>query len=89
MRACQPSSPQPPSARAASPPTTRPLPDPPSRRPAIEAFVRRSEGATDVDSIAGHHTDEDVAMGFWLSRYHLSGELPIHYVRHAPSDLIA
>ena len=51
--------------------------------------MRRSEGATDVDSIAGHHTDEDVAMGFWLSRYHLSGELPIHYVRHAPSDLIA
>lgn len=40
--------------------------------PAIERFVKRSEAA--------HHTDEDVALGFWLSRYHLAGE-PITYVR--------
>jgi hypothetical protein len=34
--------------------------------PAILRFVKRSEAA--------HHTDEDVALGFWLSRYHLAGE---------------
>lgn len=34
--------------------------------PAIGRFVARSESE--------HHTDEDVAMGFWLSRYHLAGD---------------
>ena len=41
--------------------------------PAISEFVARSA--------TSHHTDEDVAMGFWLSRFHLGGiQPPIAYV---------
>ena len=36
--------------------------------PAVSAFVTRSTSS--------HHTDEDVAMGFWFSRFHLGGIQP-------------
>ena len=52
--------------------------------PAIGEFVRRSADPTlphQPDMKPGHNTDEDVAMGFWLSRFHRSAVAPITYVR--------
>ncbi len=43
------------------------------RSPDVSAFVRRSE--------VSHHTDEDVALGFWLSRFHLARLANVSYVR--------
>ena len=41
--------------------------------PAVGEFVARSS--------TEHHTDEDVAMGFWISRFHLGGlSPPVQYV---------
>lgn len=39
----------------------------------MRAFVHRSA--------VSHHTDEDVALGFWLSRFHLAGAINVSYVR--------
>ena len=52
--------------------------------PAIGSFVARSadpSGPHQPNMRPGHNTDEDVAMGFWLSRFHRSGVAPVTYVK--------
>ena len=51
---------------------------------AIGRFVARSADPTGPHQPgmrAGHNTDEDVAMGFWLSRFHRAGVARVTYVR--------
>ena len=50
----------------------------------VGAFVARSADPSKPHQPGmrpGHNTDEDVAMGFWLSRFHRAGVAPVTYVR--------
>ena len=50
----------------------------------VVEFVARSADPTGPHQPGmrpGHNTDEDVAFGFWLSRYHRAGVANVTYVR--------
>lgn len=51
---------------------------------AVGSFVARSSDPAQPHQPGmkpGHNTDEDVALGYWLSRFHLSGVARVTYVR--------